>query len=189
MYIREGGRGWGIIHVDIALQRDDDRPILRWLNRFVGDGFAVQLNELVVAWNIIDELLPRYNVSTNLSTIVIIPPEIFEIEDEKFFSKFCYAKLIFRGWISLGGRKREKDEKSISILRYSNRKNSYTNCINSGGTLLPLETSFFVNRYQKYCEKLERFGRATPLFQFLSSIFSPGKWDLFTRFKRLTFVV
>lgn len=117
------------------------------------------------------------------------PPEIFEIEDEKFFSKFCYAKLIFRGWISLGGRKREKDEKSISILRYSNRKNSYTNCINSDGTLLPLETSFFVNRYQKYCEKLERFGRATPLFQFLSSIFSPGKWDLFTRFKRLTFVV
>lgn len=168
MYIREGGRGWGIIHVDIALQRDDDRPILRWLNRFVGDGFAVQLNELVVAWNIIDELLPRYNDSTNLSTIIIIPPPIFEIEDEKFFSKFCYAKLIFRGWISLGGRKREKDEKSISILRYSNRKNSYTNCINSGGTLLPLETSFFVNRYQKYCEKLERFGRATPRTNFFS---------------------
>lgn len=115
-------------------------------------------------------------------------PEIFEIEDEKFFSRSATRNLFFVGGY-LGGRKREKDEKSISILRYSNRKNSYTNCINSDGTLLPLETSFFVNRYQKYCEKLERFGRATPLFQFLSSIFSPGKWDLFTRFKRLTFVV
>lgn len=116
------------------------------------------------------------------------PPKFLKSKTKSSFQSSATRNLFFVGGY-LGGRKREKDEKSISILRYSNRKNSYTNCINSGGTLLPLETSFFVNRYQKYCEKLERFGRATPLFQFLSSIFSPGKWDLFTRFKRLTFVV
>lgn len=67
--------------------------------------------------------------------------------------------LIFRGRY-LEGVERKIDEKSISILRYFGmEKNSYTraNCINSGGTLLPLETSFFRKPIPEILRKIGTF--------------------------------
>lgn len=74
------------------------------------------------------------------------------------FSKLK-TKLIFRGRY-LEGVERKIDEKSISILRYFGmEKNSYTraNCINSGGTLLPLETSFFRKPIPEILRKIGTF--------------------------------
>lgn len=88
--------------------------------------------------------------------------------------------LIFRGRY-LEGVERKIDEKSISILRYFGmEKNSYTraNCINSGGTLLPLETSFFRKPIPEILRKIGTFRFSDVrlhFFSFYRFYIFPGK--------------
>lgn len=95
------------------------------------------------------------------------------------FSKLK-TKLIFRGRY-LEGVERKIDEKSISILRYFGmEKNSYTraNCINSGGTLLPLETSFFRKPIPEILRKIGTFRFSDVrlhFFSFYRFYIFPGK--------------
>lgn len=87
--------------------------------------------------------------------------------------------LFFVGGYLEGGEK--IDEKSISILRYFGiEKNSYTraNCINSGGTLLPLETSFFRKPIPEILRKIGTFRFSDVrlhFFSFYRFYIFPGK--------------
>lgn len=88
--------------------------------------------------------------------------------------------LFFMDDISREGKKKI-DEKSISILRYFGmEKNSYTraNCINSGGTLLPLETSFFRKPIPEILRKIGTFRFSDVrlhFFSFYRFYIFPGK--------------
>lgn len=108
---------------------------------------------------------------TGLSIIIAI----FETENgTKSVPYFSWVD-ISRGW------ERKIDEKSISILRYFGmEKNSYTraNCINSGGTLLPLETSFFRKPIPEILRKIGTFRFSDVrlhFFSFYRFYIFPGK--------------